>query len=339
MLLEGIFIPITTPFHPDGRLFPRKLQVNVERYSKTPAAGMFVLSDIGEADSLTDEESASVLKTAIEAAAADKVMVACIARPSIFATLLLAQHAAALTYDAVAIHSPRFPSNGDFSAHILTYFRAIADQSPLPVILLDQSENPIAILALSELADHPNILAVVTSQIDPTALQNLQSDSAQFNRVANVTMVFAAATNRMMRQAAVATSSNLGGVAVLEVRPALKTRTKRVGFQILAASTSFMLQSWQSGASGAVPSLAACAPQACCEVWQAFRDGDQPLAEEKQDRLRAIAPLVEGPHGIATIKHGCDFNAYFGGALRLPLLPPTAASRAQIEAILTGMRN
>jgi len=339
MLLEGIFIPITTPFHPDGRLFPRKLQYNVERYSKTPASGMFVLSDIGEAQSLTDEETLTVLKTAIEAAEDHKVMVACVARHSVFATLQLAETAVALHYDAIAVHAPRFFGKADFTAELVTYFRAVADQSPLPLILIDQLENPIPATALPELADHTNILALVTSQRENDFLADLQKNSAQSSRVANVTPVFAAATNRMMRQAAVATSSNLGGVAVLEARPALKTRTKRVGFQILAASTSSMLQSWQAGASGAVPSLAPCAPQACCEVWQAYRDEDQPLAEEKQDRLRAIAPLVEGPQGIAAIKHGCDFNAYFGGSPRLPLLPPNAATRTQIEALLTGMRN
>ena len=49
-----------------------------------------------------------------------------------------------------------------------------------------------------------------------------------------------------------------------------------------------MLESWQSGAVGAVPRVGACAPQACCEVWQAFKDGDLPLAEEKQERVRGI---------------------------------------------------
>ena len=32
MLLEGIFPAITTPFYPDGRLYLRKLEHNVERY-------------------------------------------------------------------------------------------------------------------------------------------------------------------------------------------------------------------------------------------------------------------------------------------------------------------
>ena len=49
MLLQGIFPPITTPFYPDGRVYLKKLEHNVDRYSKTPAAGIVVLGSTGEA--------------------------------------------------------------------------------------------------------------------------------------------------------------------------------------------------------------------------------------------------------------------------------------------------
>ena len=67
MLLEGLYIPLTTPFHPDGRLNPRKLAANVVRYSKTPAAGLIVLGPSGEPTLLTDDETREVLRTAAEA--------------------------------------------------------------------------------------------------------------------------------------------------------------------------------------------------------------------------------------------------------------------------------
>jgi 4-hydroxy-2-oxoglutarate aldolase len=37
MLLEGMFLPLTTPYLSDGRLNLPKLRENVIRYSKTPA--------------------------------------------------------------------------------------------------------------------------------------------------------------------------------------------------------------------------------------------------------------------------------------------------------------
>ena len=42
MLLSGIFPPITTPFYPDGEVYYKKIEANVERYSRTPVAGIVV---------------------------------------------------------------------------------------------------------------------------------------------------------------------------------------------------------------------------------------------------------------------------------------------------------
>ena len=56
MLLSGIFPPITTPFYPDGNVYHKKLEANVEHYSRTPVAGIVVLGSTGEAILLSDEE-------------------------------------------------------------------------------------------------------------------------------------------------------------------------------------------------------------------------------------------------------------------------------------------
>ena len=37
MLLHGILPPITTPFYPDGQVYYKKLEHNVERFSRTPS--------------------------------------------------------------------------------------------------------------------------------------------------------------------------------------------------------------------------------------------------------------------------------------------------------------
>jgi 4-hydroxy-2-oxoglutarate aldolase len=56
MLLQGIFPPVTTPFYPDGNVYYKKLEQNVERYSKTPVAGIVVLGSTGESVMLSDQE-------------------------------------------------------------------------------------------------------------------------------------------------------------------------------------------------------------------------------------------------------------------------------------------
>jgi dihydrodipicolinate synthase/N-acetylneuraminate lyase len=341
MLLDGIFLPITTPFYPDGRLYLRKLESNVEHYSRTPAAGMLVLGESGEADALTDEETRLVLESAIGAAAKERVMIAAVGRESVFATLALAGIAAEAGYDAIAVRGPAFASDESMKIELMTYFRAVADGASVPVVLVSSSDRPLSVDLLAELADHPQVIGVVNADASPERVRAIKDRTAGVSREVTVTTVFAAATRRMLAAAegAFASRATLGGVAVLEAKPALKTRMKRVGFQVLVGSTKGMLEAWQAGASGAVPRLGACAPQACCEVWQAFRDEDPALAEEKQDRVRKIAGRMEGASGIGAIKYGCDFNGYYGGRPRLPLLGLTAAESAEVERELVGMRN
>ncbi len=140
----------------------------------------------------------------------------------------------------------------------------------------------------------------------------------------------------------IAPGSLVGGGAAVVVAPAktvAKTRTKLVGFQILSGRTAGMLEGLRARAVGAMPGFAASAPQACYEVLAAWKDGDEGLAEEKQVRLEHAAQRVEEELGVAGIRFGCDLNGYFGGMPRLPLLPLTGDERAEVEALMHGLRN
>jgi dihydrodipicolinate synthase/N-acetylneuraminate lyase len=121
--------------------------------------------------------------------------------------------------------------------------------------------------------------------------------------------------------------------------PAIKTRTKRVGFQILTGRTTSLLESLAAGAPGVILPFAACAPQAVYEVLAAWKDGNPDLAAEKGNRLLAAAQAIEEQLGAAAIKSACDLNGYFGGKPRLPLLPLSGEQRSRIETLMSGMRN
>jgi 4-hydroxy-2-oxoglutarate aldolase len=163
-----------------------------------------------------------------------------------------------------------------------------------------------------------------------------------------VTAVFAAVTGRMTARnegaptGLIGANTLTGGGTALATAPTktvAKTRTKAVGFQLLAGSTAGMLEALRGGAMGAMPAFSASAPQACYEVLAAWKDGDAGLAQEKQVRLQSLAKRVEEELGVAGIKFGCDLNGYFGGRPRLPLLPLTGEERAEIEALMQGLRN
>jgi dihydrodipicolinate synthase/N-acetylneuraminate lyase len=119
----------------------------------------------------------------------------------------------------------------------------------------------------------------------------------------------------------------------------LKTRQKEVGFQVLVGAAQKLEPSLQAGAVGAILAFADSAPTACYEIYAAWKEGDQELAHLKQERIVKPANRVVGELGIAGVKYAMDFNGYFGGPVRLPLLPLTADVKNEIESLMGDVRN
>src|ERR1700691_511586 len=108
MFLHGVFPPITTPFYPDGKIYFRKLEQNVEQYSRAPIAGIVGQGSTGEAILLSDDEKREVLKSARGAAADDKVFVDGTGVESAVETLRLTEYAAELGYDVAMVRKPHY---------------------------------------------------------------------------------------------------------------------------------------------------------------------------------------------------------------------------------------
>jgi dihydrodipicolinate synthase/N-acetylneuraminate lyase len=353
MLLDGLQLPLTTPFYPDGRLNLHKMEHNVARYSKTPAAGLVALGETGEPTLLSEEETRHVLRSCAAAAAVEKVLIAGVSRDSVAGTLELAESAAGFGYDVVLVKRPSMlrDSGREYRKELLTYFQAVADRSALPVLLYGSAAEDGAMLPVEvviELAGHSKIIGMVEGAEDRERVETIKRGTANFKRDVNVTSVFSAVTGRMVSRSEDAEAKDLilataltdGGAAVATPsKMVAKTRTKMVGFQILAGTTDGLLESLRGGGVGAMPAFAAAAPQACYEVLAAWKDGDEGLAQEKQVRLRDVAARIERQMGVAGIKFGCDLNGYYGGMPRLPLLPLSGDERGEVEALMQGMRN
>jgi hypothetical protein len=115
MLMEGVFAAVTTPFYPDERIYFRKIEANMARYSRSLLAGMVVLGSTGEAVTLNDAETRDVLRASIEATAPDKVLIAGVGRESVRTTIETAEFAATLNYDAVVVRPPSYYAWPDFA--------------------------------------------------------------------------------------------------------------------------------------------------------------------------------------------------------------------------------
>jgi len=351
MLLEGIFPAVTTPFYPDGRLYDRKLEHNIERYSRTPVAGLVLLGSTGEAVMLSDEESRTVLRVAREAAAPEKVLLAGVGRESLVETLRLAEFAADQQYDAVLVRTPHYYGPQMGHTEMLTYYRTLADRSPLPVVLYSipkftHYDLPVDVIA--ELAQHPNIIGIKDSSGDVERIAEIVTATRNaMRREVAVTQTFTAFTSRMMLaanpQENFVSAEALGGEAAVAVAPPLPKikvmRKKEVGFQVLAGSAHGLLNTLEAGAAGGVLALAACAPQACQEIYIAWKDTDLKLAKEKQQRIVEASMIVASKLSIPGIKHACDLNGYYGGRPRIPLLPLDVEHQTEVARVMADLRN
>lgn len=361
MLLQGLFVPLTCPFYRDGASYLRKLEHNVARYSLGPAAGMAALAPGGEAGSLRDAEKAEFLKSVAAAAGAAKVLLTGVEAASVHAAMGTIEIAERLGFDAVLLGPPPDWArlvNGEDARELLLFYTAVADRSPLPIVLWSDARPPYLPLpdeTVLQLAQHANIIGLVDADLTAERAGRLLAATANHRRRVTVTTIFEAATRRMLQASAapqpvpsnlVSVESLSGGtaalttaVAVVEKMPALKTREKEVAFQVLSAGPmAGLVALLRSGVAGAMPALAACAPQSCFEAYAAWKDGDYALAEERAGRLNAVEELV-GQWGPAAVKAGCDYNGYFGGISRLPRLPLTADQRTALERAMGTVRS
>lgn len=360
MLLNGILLPIATPFYPAGDLYYKKLEHNVGRYSRTPASGMAVLGSVGEPSLLSAEERRNVLKVAIESAAPEKVMIAGTGLESAIETLRLTEYAAALGYDAASVSTPNAYGRQMRAANMLAFYRFVADRSPLPVLignapLMTGYDIPAEVVC--ELARHANIIGIEEASGAVEKLRSIMEGTCGIQRAVTVTERFEPVTRRM---AAAASATTAAGTEAGELIPAdalgapkpsssssssavqaigkLRVRRKAAGFQVLVAAAQQLLQSLQAGAGGAVAAFAAAAPTACFEIYAAFKDGDLRLAAEKQERISRAAARID-ELGIPALKYAMDLNGYYGGNSRIPWLPVDAATKAEIEQLMSNIRS
>ncbi|MGD0181279.1 MAG: dihydrodipicolinate synthase family protein [Terriglobales bacterium] len=352
MLLHGIFPPITTPFYPDGSVYFKKLEANVERYSKTPVAGIVALGSTGEAIYLSDQERRDVLKSTREAAAVNKVLIAGTGSESAIDTLKLTDYAAELGYDAVLVRTPFYYKKQMQPANILAFYRTVADRSPLPVMIYSVPpftgyDMPAELVI--ELAGHPNIIGIKESSANVEKVRRMVDGTRHVKRSATVTETFDAVTPRMLKAASSGNGNGgelvtLGGgtkpsSSAVNVISGLKTRQKEVGFQVLVGAAQTLEPSLHAGAVGAILAFADAAPTACYEIYAAWKEGDLELSRLKQSRIDNASVRIVSGLGIAGMKHAMDFNGYFGGPVRLPLLPLTADLKAEVEQLMADTRN
>jgi len=164
--LHGLFPPICTPFLADEEVAYDALRANLARWNATDLAGYVVLGSNGEASYLTEAEKLRVLEVSREAIPAGKLLIAGTACESTRETIALTRAAASLGADAAIVVTPNYYDDKMTDAALVHHYHAVAESSPIPVILYNVpkfTHVDMAAGTVARCAQHPNIIGIKDS--------------------------------------------------------------------------------------------------------------------------------------------------------------------------------
>jgi 4-hydroxy-2-oxoglutarate aldolase len=178
MDLGGIFAPATTPFDPvTGEAALVSLRANLRAWLRAPLAGVVLFGSTGEGPLLDEEEKARLTEGAREVVDGGRLLLAGTGAESTRATIRATRAVAAAGADAVLVQPPAYYRPAMTPEALHDHFTAVADASPVPVILyqvpprFSTVELPAGLVA--ELARHPNITGIKDSHGDLKTLAAL----------------------------------------------------------------------------------------------------------------------------------------------------------------------
>jgi 4-hydroxy-2-oxoglutarate aldolase len=157
------------------------MRSNVERWMRTGLRGVVLLGTNGEAPLIRDDEAVRLTAAAREAVPANRVLLVGTGRQATRDVIALSRAVAAAGADAVLVLTPSVYRAQLTAAALVTHFRAIADGSPVPVVLYNMPQATGVTLTpaiVQELASHPNIAGIKESSGDIAVVADLAGRAA-----------------------------------------------------------------------------------------------------------------------------------------------------------------
>ncbi len=179
--LSGIYPPLPTFFDDSERLDLETFQRHVRHLAGSGIAGYVVMGSNGEAVHLTGEERVQVIeacRSVVESLRPPETMagappswpmqiLAGCGEQSTRATIAHCQQAARAGADAALVLPPFYFRGCMDSQALLAHYRAVADASPLPVVIYNMPANTAGLdldaTTICRLAEHPNITGLKDS--------------------------------------------------------------------------------------------------------------------------------------------------------------------------------
>jgi len=193
----GIFPPITTPFDPTtGDIAPVQFRENIERLLAEGVDGIVVSGSTGEAPLLEPEEQRLLVGLARETLPDGKWLIAGTGGESTRQTIALSQAAGAAGANAVLVRAPSYFSAAMTPEALVRHFRAVADASPVPVLIYNipkYTHLSLAPALLQQLTSHERIIGVKDSSGDPKNLAAYRAAVPQWSvLVGSASLLFTA---------------------------------------------------------------------------------------------------------------------------------------------------
>lgn len=177
---RGIFVPVPTFFKENEDLDLVAFDQHIKYLSNTGIAGVVVLGSMGEAVNLSEQERDFVIEQAsksIKKYNPELKLIAGTSAQSARTTILYTKQAAKYGAEFTLILPPSFYRGAIDHDAIVQFFTAVANESPLPVIIYNYpgvcQGLDLSVKVLVELSRHPNIIGVKGTDGNTGKMANL----------------------------------------------------------------------------------------------------------------------------------------------------------------------
>ena len=167
LTLQGVLGPVVTNFTSSGELDRTAFADNIRAHFDAGMTGVVVAGSTGEAALLDEKERASLVEVARYSVPSDKRLIVGTGAESTRTAQQLTRRAAERGADAVLVVAPHY--YGARAVALRDHYMAIADNSPVPVILYTIPKYmhfPLPPQLVAELAQHENIVGIKDSSGD-----------------------------------------------------------------------------------------------------------------------------------------------------------------------------
>lgn len=168
--LRGVLLPFPTPFDSSGEVDQPALRSNIRQWNKTGISGYVALGSTGERVNLDESEYLEVISTARDEVPEGLAFIVGAGQQSTLGTINeIKRVAGKVSVDAVLVITPHFYRSAITQTALIDHYSAVADNSPVPVILYSMpaltgiSIEPGTAARLSE---HQNIVGLKDSSAD-----------------------------------------------------------------------------------------------------------------------------------------------------------------------------